>query len=83
MDGKFPIGAVLFATKTTTSSGKPWFMPFTVMGQARVEMLRKAYRREPLGENVVMLGDEGTGPYKEITWEDVAWETAGERVTGG
>ncbi len=71
----FPIGAVSFQMKDCGI----WA---DLTGPPRVEVLQKFYRKQPvidvtLGELVPFVF--GHGP---ITWDQVDWYTAGERVTG-
>ena len=68
---KVSIGDVTFRSKTT---GKYVML----MGDPRIEALRKFYRREDLGD----LQPFVFGPRGDITWDDVYWESAGPRVTG-
>lgn len=50
-----------------------------VMGDARLTMLRAAFRREPLPEGIFLILLDV--PRQAITWEQIRWDTAGPRVT--
>ncbi len=72
-DRTFPIGAVSFKTKAHRWTD--------LMGLPRIEALQKFYRKQPvidprLGELVPCVFGYGS-----ITWDQVKWDTAGERVT--
>lgn len=49
-----------------------------LMGEERIEALRKFYRREDLDGLIPFV----TG-YGEVKWEKVDWHSCGEKVTGG
>jgi hypothetical protein len=68
---KYDIGSVGFA-KDGEYQG--------LMGEERIEFLRRFYRRQrlPAGWKPIKL----VGPRTEITWNEVNWGTASERVTG-
>lgn len=67
----FTIGSVVF--------WKDGF-PFDLSGQPRIDMMRLAYQKK-LPKGVELRGDWYHHNQK-LTWDDVNWDTAGERVTG-
>ena len=71
---QFSCGAVVFMR-----DGK--YVP--LMGDARVAALRAAYNRAPLPDGLELAGQTGGGRFELIAWEQVAWDTCGDRVTGG
>jgi hypothetical protein len=71
-DARFSCGAIVFMR-----DGQ--YVP--IMGEERTALLRKAYRREPLPDGLVLAGDRGIVAVRPITWAECRWDTCGERVT--
>jgi hypothetical protein len=75
---KFTIGAVSIAEPCTRNSAG--WRHADVYSDKRILFLRAFFRGEPLPEPyfVVAGGQEG---YREITRDEVNWDTAGDRIT--
>ncbi len=67
---KLDIGSVTFAKRGLDWREAP-------MGDYRIELLRKFYRGEELDNNWIAVA---YNPTREVSKEDVNWETAGPRV---
>jgi hypothetical protein len=52
-----------------------------LMGEPRVAALRAFYRRESIPGGVVPCADWYNGS-ADLTWNEVYWDTCGNRVTG-
>lgn len=76
MPTKVTIGAVVF-----WKAGKPFDRETEPMGAERIAALRAFYRGEPIPGGLEPHADWYHGSYK-LNHAGVAWETAGERVTG-
>lgn len=81
---KLNCGAVIFAY----AHDKNYVHLKEIIGDARVKLLRAFYRKQPLvhpnGVALVAVADYYRRPYRKstvLTWDDVAWETCGLRVT--
>ena len=72
---KLEIGAVLFESGDELAYRCGLAGP---TGNERIQLLRKFYRGEDLGDYVAVT----TNPRRELAKDDVNWDTAGERVKG-
>jgi hypothetical protein len=71
MNRSLSIGQVVF-----WRNGKP----VDILGKRRIAALRAFYRREPIPDGLTPHADSPPRS-PELRWEDVRWETAGDRVT--
>lgn len=79
MSKQYSIGGIGFAPVGVTN---PYRRDYEhPMGDLRVDLLRKFYRREDLGDWVAWVMPSCGGAFV-CKWEDVRWDTAGDRVTG-
>ena len=73
-DKTFPIGAVSFRMQVSSSLTD-------LIGPPRVEALRKFYHKRRIMDPVHGELEPFVYGYGPITWDQVKWDTAGERVT--